>query len=97
MMFTNCFYTAMTASANRAEASFPCTHSASNMNIVALLDAVIAASIIIIIIIIAMITVSLISTILVVGLLLAILVLVLVLVGLLIMEKVNRRRRRVTA
>lgn len=96
MMFTNCFYTAMTASANRAEASFPCTHSASNMNIVALLDAVIAASIIIIIII-AMITVSLISTILVVGLLLAILVLVLVLVGLLIMEKVNRRRRRVTA
>lgn len=95
MMFTNCFYTAMTASANRAEASFPCTDSASNMNIVALLDAVIAASIIIIII--AIIVVSLISTILVVGLLLAILVLVLVLVGLLIMEKVNRRRRRVTA
>ncbi|MPM63180.1 hypothetical protein SDC9_110060 [bioreactor metagenome] len=92
MMFTNRFYTDMTASANCAEASFPCTHSASNMNIAALLDAVIAASIII-----AIITVSLISTILVVGLLLAILVLVLVLVGLLIMEKVNRRRRRVTA
>ncbi|WP_312634655.1 hypothetical protein [Oscillibacter sp.] len=91
MMFTNRFHTNMTASANCAEASFPCTDSASNMNIVALLDAVIAASIIII----AIIVVSLISTILVVGLLLAILVLVLV--GLLIMEKVNRRRRRVTA
>ena len=93
MMFTNRFYTDMTASANCAEASFPCTHSASNMNIVALLDAVIAASIIVI----AIIVVSLISTILVVGLLLAILVLVLVLVGLLILGKVNRRRRRVTA
>ncbi|WP_369281881.1 hypothetical protein [Oscillibacter sp. GMB15532] len=91
MMFTNRFYMDMTASANCAEASFPCTHSASNMNIVALLDAVIAASIIII----AIIAASLISTILVVGLLLAILVLVLV--ELLIMGKVNRRRRRVTA
>ena len=92
MMFTNRFYTGMTASANRAEAPFACAHSASNNAIALIVDAVIAASIII-----ALISISLMIAILVLGLSDLLAILVLVLVGLLVLGEVNRRRRRVTA
>ncbi|BAK98313.1 hypothetical protein OBV_11150 [Oscillibacter valericigenes Sjm18-20] len=90
MTFANCFYTDMTASANRAEAPFACADFASNKAIALILDAVIAASIIIV-----PITITLVLGLSV--LLLAVVLVRLVLVVLLVLEEVNRRRRHWTA
>lgn len=85
MMFANCFYTDMTASASHAEARFACSDSASEKSAALILDAVIAASIIIMLISIRLAVVALVGLSVLPGV-------VLVLGGLLILRKMNRCR-----